>query len=296
MRPSERLTSVFLLALSAVTAAGAPGSAPLLLLAIAVALAGTWGLALAGVRSGLPGVVRDYLPVPIVFAVYQLLQPAIEALNTRRWDGVLAALDERWAAPLVEAWRGVLGRAAPFTDLVYAGYVSYYLLLVGSVVVVWFHRRDRYDGAVLTVLSGLYFSFAGYVAFPTSGPRLPAELESSLGGGAVSEAVRAFLRTAEYTTLDAFPSGHTACALVAAFAVGRAAPRWLWLFAPWTALMIFATVYIHVHYAFDVLGGLALAALVIGLDRPLRRALGAEEAPAADGGLGAAAPVRVRSS
>jgi len=295
VRPSERLTSVFLLALSAATAAWAPGSAPFLLLAIAIALAGTWGLALAGFWRGLPGVVRDYFPVPVVFAIYQLLQPAIVALNPRRWDATLAALDDRWAAPLVEAWRGVLGRAAPFTDLVYAGYVTYYLLLVGSVVVVWFHRRDRYDAAVLTVLSGLYLSFAGYVLFPTSGPRLPVELEPSLGGGAVSEAVRAFLRSAEYTTLDAFPSGHTACSLVAAFAVGRAAPRWLWLFAPWTALMIFATVYIHVHYAFDVLGGLALAALVVGVDRPLRRMLGAEETPPTDGTLGAAAAVRVRS-
>lgn len=296
MRPSERLTSVFLLALSAVTAGWAPGSAPLLLLAIAIALAVTWGLALAGVRRGLPGVVRDYFPVPVVFAVYQLLQPAIVALNPRRWDAALAALDERWAAPLVEAWHGVFGRSAPFTDLVYGAYVTYYLLLVGSVVVVWFHRRDRYDAAVLTVLSGLYFSFAGYVLFPTSGPRLPVELEPSLGGGAVSEAVRAFLRAAEYTTLDAFPSGHTACSLVAAFAVGRAAPRWLWLFVPWTALMIFATVYIHVHYAFDVLAGLALAAFVIGVDRPLRRSLGADGSPADGGSLGPAEAVRVRTS
>ncbi len=45
-----------------------------------------------------------------------------------------------------------------------------------------------------------------------------------LGGGAVSQAVRSFLRAAEGTTLDAFPSGHAAISMLAAHVGTRLFP------------------------------------------------------------------------
>jgi membrane-associated phospholipid phosphatase len=274
MRPSERLTSVALLALSAVVAARAPASGALLLPGVALVLGATWLLAARGVRRGPLGFVRDFLPVAVVLGVFSLLQPAIEALNPHRYDATLAALDDRWAAALVAAWRGFLGRPAPFTDLVYAGYASYYALLLGPLVMARVRRRDRLDPTTLTMLVGMYLCFAGYLTFPTSGPRLPLELEPTLGGGAVSEGVRAFLRAAEATTLDAFPSGHTGMSIVAAVVAWRLAPRSAWVYVPWATLMVFATVYIHVHYAFDVLGGVLLALFTLVIDRPVARLLG----------------------
>jgi membrane-associated phospholipid phosphatase len=77
--------------------------------------------------------------------------------------------------------------------------------------------------------------------------------------------VRAFLHAAEATTLDAFPSGHTAVSLVAAAVAPKATrvARLAWW--GWGASIVFATVYIHVHYVADVIAGLLLALAVLWL-------------------------------
>jgi membrane-associated phospholipid phosphatase len=98
-----------------------------------------------------------------------------------------------------------------------------------------------------------------------------------LGGGAVAHAVRAFLRAAEATTLDAFPSGHTALSLVPAALGTRLFPRQAPLLWAWAAAVIFATVYIQVHYVADVVAGVALALAALALAPGLHRAMGGSD-------------------
>ena len=288
MRPSERLTLVAVLLLSAVTAAVRPDGGAVRLLcflgiAVATALlarvapdagAGAGGPGRAG---GAAGALRDWFPVGAVLAVFLLLQPIIEAATPWRLDAALAGFDERWMAGLVAAWRGVLGRPPAFTDAVYLAYASYYLLPIAVAALAWRQGRVPFERTAFALLLGFYLVFLGYLVLPASGPRLAPDVEARLlGGGAISGAVRAFLHAAESTTLDAFPSGHTAIAVIsgalgtrllgrgrsgrgraAGTAVATAA---LWA---WAGAIVFATVYIHVHYAVDVLAGLALAAFVL---------------------------------
>ncbi len=297
MRPSERLTLVAALGLSALTAVVRPEGAALRLgafLAIAAATAllarvapdaGAAGLGRAGGAVGLgraggaAGFLRDWFPVGVVLAVFLLLQPIIEAATPWRLDAALAAFDARWLAGVVAAWRGALGRPAPFTDAVYLAYASYYLLPIVVAALAWRRGPGPFERTTFALLLGFYLTFLGYLVLPASGPRLaPDEEARLLGGGAISDAVRAFLRAAESTTLDAFPSGHTAIAVISGALgtrlLGRgrrgrgraagpaAAAAALWA---WAGGIGFATVYIHVHYAVDVLAGLALAALVLAV-------------------------------
>jgi membrane-associated phospholipid phosphatase len=261
MRPSERLSAAFLVCLSAATAAFRPaGTASLLLWFLGLA-AGVVLLSRAGGRGPAWSVVRDLFPVPVLVAVFSLLQPLIEAVNPARWDSCFAAFDERHLAGLVAAWRGFLGRPAAFTDAVYLAYVSYYLLPVTVAVVVRLRAREAYERTAFAIVLVFYLSYLGYFLFPTSGPRLSPDAEAALlGGGAVSGAVRAFLHAAEATKLDAFPSGHTAASLVAAVAGARVFPRATPVLLAWALAVVFATVYIHVHYAVDILAGVLLAA------------------------------------
>jgi membrane-associated phospholipid phosphatase len=97
-----------------------------------------------------------------------------------------------------------------------------------------------------------------------------------LGGGLVSEAVRDFLAPSEATTLDAFPSGHTALSILAAVLGARLFPRAApWLTA-WAAAIVTATVYVQVHYVVDAVAGAALAALTFALSPVLARAFGGQ--------------------
>jgi membrane-associated phospholipid phosphatase len=271
MRPSERLTASFLVGLSALAALGTPRNG--LALAALLALAAATVL-LARAEAGFRRALRDYFPVAVVLTTFLVLEPVIAGVNPRRWDAFFAAFDDRWLRPLVLSWRGLLRRAAPFVDAVYLAYVSYYTLPIAAAVVARRRGPDAFERAVFAVLLCFYASFAGYFLFPTSGPRLPAAEEARLlGGGAVSELVRAFLRTAEKTTLDAFPSGHTAIAIVSAAVAARVAPRAAPVLVTWALAVVFSTVYIHVHYVVDVLAGAALAVAVLAAAPLLSKAL-----------------------
>lgn len=277
MRPSERLGALAILCLSLLLAVLRPAGAPGSLAALGVALAATVALARLAGKGGPSGLVRDAAPYAVVLLVFSLLQPAIEAVNPARYDALLAGLDQRWLGGLVRAWCGALGRPDALTDAAYLAYASFYFL---PVVVLSAARARRaagtFERASFTVLLGFYLSFVGYFCTPTLGPRLPRSQEALLGGGIVSQAVRDFLHAAEATTLDGFPSGHAAISLVAAHLGARLFPRAAWPLLAWAAAVVFATVYIQAHYVVDVLAGVLLYGLTLGLAPRARRCLGGE--------------------
>lgn len=264
MRGSERLTTVVALALSVIAAAAWPAGAALRLVVFLSMVAMTVLLARAPARRPWT-FLRDWLPVGELVVMFLLLQPIIEAVVPWRLDAALAAFDDRYLAWLVTAWRDTFGRADVFSDAVYLAYASYYFLPITVAAAARRRGPAAFEQTVFAILFGFYLTFLGYLLFPASGPRLPFSDEAGeLGGGAVSEAVRWFLQHAETTRLDAFPSGHTTIAIVSAVmgsrVLGRTAAAATWL---WAVAIVFATVYIHVHYAIDVVAGLALAPVVL---------------------------------
>lgn len=275
LRPSERLTGGVLAGLLGLAILARPPRWPAYALALAAMLA-----ILAFLGRARPGrawrLVRDFAPGAVVLGVFLLLQPLVAAVNGHRWDATLAGLDTRWFGALADRWRGAFGRPTAFTEVVYLAYASFYLLPL--TVAVLGRRRlgpEGFERLVFTLLLGFYLSFLGYFLWPAEGPRVPPALASArLGGGALSAAVRAFLDRAELTTLDAFPSGHTALSLLAAGLATRPFPKSAPLLWAWALAIVFATVYISVHYVVDVVAGLALAPLTVLLAAPLHRLLG----------------------
>jgi membrane-associated phospholipid phosphatase len=281
MRASERLTAVFVAGLAVCALLASPPD-PGTALELVALVAATALLARAAPTSATGARVRDFFPIAIVLVVFMLLEPVIVGLNPRRYDAFFSALDAGWFPALLPAWRNAFGRAPAFTDVVYVAYVSYYALPILVAVIARRRGAAAFERAVLTLLLAFYASFLGYLLFPTSGPRLsPADAARVVGGGAISDAVRTFLHVAERTRLDAFPSGHTAIALVSAAVGARVAPRHGPALLAWAGAVVFSTVYIHVHYVVDVVAGAGLAAAVVagapGLERflALRRRRGA---------------------
>ena len=274
MRPSERLTAGFALGVAILALTLRPdGYLPRVVVLLAIAII----TVLLARQSAPRPFVRDWFPVAAVLCCYMLLQPIIETSVPWRLDPALAAIDARYFSGALDAWRGAFGRPDAFTDAVYVAYLSYYFLPIAVAAVAWRRDPQTFERTVFTMLLSFYLTYLGYLLMPASGPRLdPSDEAGLLGGGAISEFSRLFLRTAEATTLDAFPSGHTTVAVVSA-AVGSALCRpsgalALWA---WAAAIVFATVYIHVHYVVDIVVGLALAGAVLGIARMRGRAAGA---------------------
>jgi len=261
-----------------------PRPGPIVAALAALAL-GHLALASAAPRSATARLAHDFFPALSLAALFGISGPVIAVTNALRFDDVMAAADLRLLGPVAEGWRQLLGRPAWLVDLASLAYVSYYPLPLGIGIAVYAsHRRREYDDVVLAVVTTLVLCYLGYFLFPTTGPRVPAGLEDAvLGGGAVSRGVRAFVATAEANLLDAFPSGHTAIALVSLGVGWRSLPRARPLLLLVAAGIVFATVYLSYHYVVDVLAGAALALAVPHLTPWLRRALG-PQAPATAAG------------
>lgn len=275
LRPSERLAALVLAGLVVLAALARPEGWVLRaavftgLLLVVLRLSRVQGKGLL--------LLRDFLPVGVVLLVFLLLQPLVVAVNPHRYDAALAAFDGRWFGRLALAWHGAFGRPAALTDLVYLAYASFYLLPIAVGVLARVRLGPaRFDQVVFTILLGFYLSFLGYFLWPAEGPRVPEALAAAqLGGGAISQAVRAFLHSAEATTLDAFPSGHTALSVLPALLATRPFPRLAPVLWGWALAIVFATVYIGVHYLADVAAGLLLAGITLALAAPLSRWMGA---------------------
>lgn len=205
-------------------------------------------------------IMHDFSPAPILPVLFNTLGPIIDCTSPNRWDAQFAEIDARLFGELATMWAEVLGRPAWLTDLTYLAYVGYYLAPVILAVILYAQRSsEEFGQLVFTVVLTFYASYVGYFAFPTLGPRVAVGTEAvTVGGGAISHAVRLFIEYAERTRTDAFPSGHTAVALVCLYFARRTAPAVFALYVPLVAGIIFSTVYLHYHYVVDVVAGAGL--------------------------------------
>ena len=244
-------------------------------------------------HSDLGRVAHAFLPLPIVVTIFNVAGPLIGVLNPLRFDATMAAVDVSWFGPLVPAWRNLLGRPNWLTDAASLAYVSYYFIPFGMCIALWVQRRWRdFDDLGFALITTLLLTYVGYFLVPTTGPRVPHELELQvLGGGTFSARVRDFLRAAEVNQLDAFPSGHTALSLVYLGYGWRLFPSWKVRLPVTVSVVgiIFATVYLSLHYAIDLVAGAILALAVPLAIRGLRRIFG-------EGGAAQSLPVRPEPS
>ena len=273
----DRMMLAFVAFLAAIAVLAYPRPLPVLLtlavLAASFALAGAWGA-----RSPAGRVIHAFLPLPIVVTIFNVAGPLIGAANAARWDPTFAELDVRLFGALLPAWRGLMGRPAWLTDLASIAYVSYYFIPFAMCIALWAKgRRREFDDLAFILIATLLVSYVGYFLFPTTGPRVPEALEVEvLGGGAISARVRDFLRVAEINVLDAFPSGHTALSLVFLAQGWRLFPRASVRVPLLLAVVgiVFATVYLSLHYVVDLCAGAAQAALMPLAVRGLRQVFG----------------------
>jgi membrane-associated phospholipid phosphatase len=254
------------------------------ILAVLFVAAAIWGR-----HSELGRVAHAFLPLPVVVIIFNVAGPLIGVLNPNRWDATMASVDAAWFGPLVPAWRHLLGRPNWLTDGASLFYVSYYFIPFGMCIALWIQGRWKdFDDLGFALIATLLLSYAGYFLVPTTGPRVPTELELQiLGGGTFSARVRDFLRAAEVNQLDAFPSGHTALSLVYLGYGWRLFPSWKIRIPLALSVVgiIFATVYLSLHYAIDLLAGAILALSIPLVVKGLRRVFG-------EGGAAQDLPVR----
>jgi len=226
--------------------------------------------------------LRSFYPVFLYLGFYSEIGMIDHMLFSGFLDPFFIRLDQRIFGVQPSLFLMVALPYRPLSELLYASYFSYYVMIAG--VGLALYLRDRRE--FFHFLSVMTFTFCCcyllFDLFPVMGPRifyeqvpgysLPVALRPA-SVPAVPEAVAGgpffLLMGWIYRTFEtggaAFPSAHVAIALVTLWFSFRYLRPIRWLHLALVVLLCFSTVYCRYHYAVDVAGGILVAALLVPL-------------------------------
>jgi membrane-associated phospholipid phosphatase len=271
LTPIDRLTLCMLVLLMAVTlffvptahAWPQPGSTYLLLvltilsLAVLDSKAGAWKILTW---------VRDFAPIVIVVIVFNSLGDLISSIRPRLYDDILIRIDYALFGAHPTVWMERINNPL-LTGLLQVAYISYYVMPISLVLSLYFKENmNAFNSAAFAILLCFYLSYIGYLLVPAVGPRftLGHVQTADLSAGPATLWIRQTLDGLEHNKTDAFPSGHTAVALVTLVYAWKYREKVLsWILAPAVLALIISTVYLRYHYVVDVIAGVLLAALTV---------------------------------
>jgi len=238
-------------------------------------------------RSWLLDVLRHFYPIILYTPFYRETSSLNQMILQGYLDGFFGGLDLRLfgCQPSV-----ALMEKAPFlwlSELFYASYFSYYVMIVGVGIALYFSNKKRFFHYVSLVSFSFYVCYLVYIFLPVVGPRLfyapldsfsaQRELVASLGAtypiefpatvqGGLFFRLMDFIYAHVEAHGAAFPSSHMAIALCSLYFSWRYIPRLRPIHTPAVLLLSISTVYCRYHYVVDILGGAAtgLALLLLG--------------------------------
>lgn len=175
----------------------------------------------------------------------------------------------------------------PVSELFYASYFSYYLMIGGVGLALYLRDRKQFFHYVSVVSFVFYVCYLIFIFVPVIGPpvffreifnyRLPADLQQLAPPEGFPEAVKrgVFYQIMKWiyrvfeTPGAAIPSSHVAIALCTVFFSFRYLRGIRWAHLGVTVLLCMATVYCRYHYGCDVLAGVAAALILVPLGNRL---------------------------
>jgi len=281
LNPSELLTLALLAVLSGLavfTATVNPMWRGLLttyvVLAVAILAAAVYRTRVGPAKRGFS--LSLAATVMTVSLVFNSLGGLIASMHTTTCDALLIAVDQAIFGVHPTVWMERLISPALSVLLQFA-YTSYYFIPLSlGIVLIARGRFGAFDEVLFGILLCFYLSYVGYLLFPAIGPRFTlSHLQTQgLQLPPFMETIQATLNALEKNKTDAFPSGHTAVALMSLYYAWKEREKKLFaVLLPVVTGLIFATVYLRYHYVIDVLAGIALTGLTIALAPGLRRLL-----------------------
>ena len=211
--------------------------------------------------------VRWWYPAFLIPPIFTELARLVHPINPVDIDPQLIALDyalfgvhptvwlERWIVP----W---------LTEYMQLAYVMFYFL--PFVLCAPLYRQGQMRAfriSLCALLLGYYVSYVLYFLTPARGPRfyLAADQTVPLTGLWLTAPLQAILDALEGVQHDAFPSGHTAIAIIVLVMAARYQPRLFYPLVVASMSLVVSTVYLRYHYVIDVIAGLLLAVLCLGV-------------------------------
>jgi membrane-associated phospholipid phosphatase len=270
LRPADAVTILFLLFLSLLTMAfyKKVPTAPTLIRIYLILIVSQVIIVRLKDKNRFLGLLHDLIfPVICVLLIFDSLGDLVHYVNPKDIDPMLIRLDylifhghptvmlEEIMSPLL-------------TDILQLFYSTYYFIpIIFGITLLYNNQRGKFERTVFLILFCFYLSYFGYILMPAIGPRFTiSHLQTTeLQGLFIAEPIQRLLNQLEGIKRDAFPSGHTAIALVVLYLAYRFKRGIFWIFLPIVLALIFSTVYCRYHYVVDIIAGFGLAIITIFL-------------------------------
>jgi membrane-associated phospholipid phosphatase len=217
-------------------------------------------------RSSTLRFLHDWYPLVLPIVTFEEVALLSRHVRPGWRDDFFIKLEIRLFPVAPTVW---LGKRASWwlTEILQSGYFSYFVLLiiVGGALYARADKAPFYGVMAASTLSYL-LCYVIFIVFPTQGPAhtLAALHTEPLPGGPFHALVN-FIQRHAGVHGNAFPSSHVAAAVVAVFYAWRYAPELGALLTPFLVLLCVAAVYDRYHYVSDVVGGIVVGLVAIGL-------------------------------
>ena len=211
--------------------------------------------------------VRWWYPAFLIPPIFTELQWLVHPINPVDIDPQLIAIDYALFGVHPTVWleRFTVPWLTEYMQLAYLAFYFLPFLLCAPL-----YRQGQllaFRISLCALLLGYYVSYLLYFLTPARGPRfyLAADQTIPLTGLWLTAPLQAALDALEGVQRDAFPSGHTAIAIIVLVMAARYQPRLFYPLAIVSVSLVVSTIYLRYHYVIDVVAGVLLAGLCLGV-------------------------------
>lgn len=268
LRPADAVTIIFLLFLSVLTVIfyrDVPKAPFLISLYLVLIITQVIIIKLKNNGRFMGLFYNLFFPITCVVVIFDSLGWLVHYVNPEDIDPILIWLDylifNNHPTVILEGIMNPL-----LTDILQIAYCTYYFIPISfGIVLLLNNQREEFNRTLFLILFCYYLSYLGYILMPAIGPRFTiSHLQTNeIHGLIVAEPIQRLLNQLEGIKRDAFPSGHTAIAVLVIYLAYRFERRYFWVLLPIVAALIFSTVYCRYHYVVDVIAGFGLTILTI---------------------------------
>jgi len=157
-----------------------------------------------------------------------------------------------------------------FSEIMYFGYFSFYVLILGFTLYVYFKKKPFFNEAVFLLSASLYLFYFIFGLLPSEGPQFYFSAPDNILPNAYffDKIIHFIQLTAEQPT-GAFPSSHVGVSVIIMIMTRKRVPLFFKIAFPFVVILILSTVYIKAHYLIDVIGAIIVAPLILYLSNIL---------------------------
>ncbi len=157
-----------------------------------------------------------------------------------------------------------------FSELMYFGYFSFYLLIITFVMVFYFFKNDKFLETVFYFTSSFYLFYLFFAFISSAGPQFyyPSP-ENVLPKAFIFDKIMHFIQHVGEQPTGAFPSSHVGISIIFLILMRKASELIYWISIPIVFLLILATIYIKAHFVVDVIGGILFAPIILYLSKQI---------------------------